>query len=103
MILGRVLGTVVATAHHRAYDGHKVLVVQPVDPSGRPAGSELLAVDHSQAGAGDLVLVNREGNGARQMLGTLDGKLPIRAVVVGVVDAVDGPAGAASQPALAKR
>lgn len=94
MILGRVTGTVVATAHHPAYDGRKLLVVQPVDADGRSAGRELLAVDHSQAGVGDLVLVNREGNGARQMLGTLDGKLPIRSVVVGIVDAVDTPDGA---------
>ncbi len=91
MILGRVTGTVVATAHHPAYDGRKLLVVQPVDADGRPTGSDLLAVDHSQAGVGDLVLVNREGNGARQMLGTLDGRLPIRSVVVGIVDQVDGP------------
>ncbi len=89
MILARVIGTVVASAHHPAYDGRKLLVVQPIEPSGDPLGTQILAVDHAQAGVGDTVLVNREGNGARQMLGTLQGKLPIRSVVVGVVDAVE--------------
>ncbi len=89
MILGRVIGTVVASAHHPAYDGHKLLLVQPLDASGADTGAQLIAVDHAQAGVGDTVLVNREGNGARQMLGTLGGKLPIRSVVVGIVDVVD--------------
>jgi microcompartment protein CcmK/EutM len=39
---------------------------------------------------GDLVLVNSEGNGARQLFKIA--KLPIRSVIVGVVDAVEcGP------------
>lgn len=84
----RVLGTVVATAKHPAYEGRTLLAVQPLDDTDGDAGDWLLAVDHAQAGVGDRVLVNQEGNGARQVLGTLDGKLPIRSVIVGVVDAV---------------
>ena len=88
MKLCRVVGTMVSTVKHAAYDGHKVLLCQPVDESGAEAGEVLLAVDRVQAGVGDLVLVNQEGNGARQILGTIDGKLPIRSVIVGVVDDV---------------
>ena len=76
MTLGRVLGDVVATAHHPAYDGQKLLVVEPVDEKGKSRGASFLAVDRVQAGPGDLVLVNREGNSARQMFGAK--KLPIR-------------------------
>ena len=83
----RVKGTVVSTAKHPSYDGLKLLVVQPVDERGAEVGHSFLAVDRVQAGEGDLVLVNSEGNGARQMFKAA--KLPIRSVIVGVVDLMD--------------
>ncbi|NCQ59997.1 MAG: EutN/CcmL family microcompartment protein [Myxococcales bacterium] len=88
MKLCLVTGTVVATVKHPAYIGQKLLSCQPLDSTGAPQGAELLAVDRVQAGTGDRVLVNQEGNGSRQMLGTLDGKLPIRSVIIGIVDDV---------------
>jgi len=88
MKLCRVVGTLVATVKHPAFAGHKLLMCQPVDESGKERGEALLAVDRAQAGVGDTVLVNQEGNGSRQMLGSIDGKLPIRSVIVGVVDDV---------------
>lgn len=91
MKLARVVGTVVATAKHPAFVGHKLLVCQPLDEKQAESGDAFLAVDRAQAGVGDTVIVNQEGNGARQMLGTIDGKLPIRSVIVGVVDEVDVP------------
>lgn len=87
MILARVLGSVVATAKHPVLAGDTLLLVVPVDERGKAAGPELIAVDHAQAGAGDLVLVLREGNGARQLLARKNA--PIRSLVVGVVDAVE--------------
>jgi ethanolamine utilization protein EutN len=87
MILGRVEGTVVSTHKHKAYLGMTILVVQPVDPEGKAVGKTFLAVDRVQAGTGDLVLVNDEGNSARMILGDL--KAPIRTVIVGIVDAVE--------------
>lgn len=86
MILGRVVGTVVATAKLRALEGHKLLLVHPVDPSGRPRGRSLLALDATQAGVGDLVLVLEEGNSSRMILG--DSMAPVRSMVVGIVDQV---------------
>jgi microcompartment protein CcmK/EutM len=88
--LCRVKGTVVGAAHHPAYDGKKLLVVQPLDERGAEQGASLLAVDVVQAGVGDLVLVNAEGNGTRQILkqGAI---VPIRSLVVAIVDAVDVP------------
>ncbi|MCS6797973.1 MAG: EutN/CcmL family microcompartment protein [Myxococcota bacterium] len=92
MKLGRVRGTVVSTAHHPAYDGHKVLLVDPVDERGQITGEPIVAVDHVQAGVGDWVLVNQEGGGTRLVLtGRADGVLPIRSLVVGIVDEVDVP------------
>jgi ethanolamine utilization protein EutN len=85
--LCRVKGSVVATVHHPSFDGRKLLIVQPVDERGNAAGDSFLAVDMVQAGAGDMVLVNQEGNGARQLL-KMGAQVPIRSLIVGVVDEV---------------
>lgn len=77
----------VASVHHPSYDGLKLLIVQPLGDSGADEGSSLLAVDVVQAGVGDLVLVNSEGNGARQIL-KLGEQVPIRSVIVGIIDQV---------------
>ncbi len=87
MLLARVLGPVVATVKHPAFAGHTLLVCQPVDEHGKPTGSEIVAVDHAQAGAGDLVLLLREGNGVRQVLKQKGA--PIRTVIAGIVDHVE--------------
>jgi len=90
MNLCKVLGSVTATVKHPAFAGRKLMVVQPVDEKQEPMGRSFLAVDHtSSAGEGDLVLVMREGGGVRQVLG--DKTLPIRSLIVGVVDAVEAP------------
>lgn len=88
MTLGKVLGTVTSTAKHGAFLGRRLMLVQPIDERRRPIGTSFIAVDRiCSAGPGDLVLVNREGNGARQLL--KGDRLPIRSVIVGVVDKVD--------------
>lgn len=88
MKLCRVKGTVVGSAHHPAYDGKKLLVVQPLDEDGAEKGDSYLAADSVQAGEGDLVLVLTEGTGARQIL-KMGAIVPIRSLIVGIVDAVD--------------
>jgi ethanolamine utilization protein EutN len=86
--LCKVLGTVVATEKHPAFHARKLLVVQPLDEHQQPNGKSFIAIDHSSsAGKGDVVLVMREGNGVRQIVG--DKMAPIRSIIVGVVDAID--------------
>jgi ethanolamine utilization protein EutN len=87
MRLGKILGTVVSTAKHPKYHSLKLYVVQPVDGYMNPSGESFLAVDTVQSGVGDLVLTITEGNGARQIF--KEKVLPIRSVIVGVVDEVD--------------
>jgi ethanolamine utilization protein EutN len=99
MILGRVTGTVVSTVKHPGYEGHKLLLVQPLDERLADAGDEFIAADHAQAGVGDTVLVLREGNGVRQiLLGDPKGVLPLLELIVGVVDRVDVADDAARRP-----
>ena len=84
MIIGKVTGTVVTTVSHPHYKGRRLLVVQPLTLPGDTPQGDFVALDASQAGIGDTVLVNREGNGARQVLNNPDGA--IISVIVGIVD-----------------
>jgi len=88
MYIGRVTGTVVATIKHPHFSGHKLLLVERLTPEGDSTSYYDLCVDVVQAGVGDRVLVMDEGNSARQILG-LEPYGAVRAVIVGVVDAVD--------------
>ena len=88
MRLCRVVGNVVATAHHPVYDGQRLMIVQPIDEAGDDSGDSFLAIDRVQSGPGDRVLVLREGNGVRQLMG-MGQQVPIRSLIVGVVDSVD--------------
>ncbi len=87
MILARVVGTVVITMSHPHYKGRRLLVVQPLGLPGQPDDGDFLALDNTQAGIGDTVLVNREGSGARQVLQNPDAA--VISVIVGIVDSVD--------------
>lgn len=88
MMLARVVANVVATEKHPHYQGRKILVVQPVDPEGKPRGKSLLAVDGVQAGIGDLVLVVDEGGSARAVIDD-ESAMTIRTAICGIVDRVD--------------
>jgi ethanolamine utilization protein EutN len=87
MKIGRVTGTVVSTIQAPAYAGRRLLLCDLLDLDGRPTGEYLIAIDLVDAGAGEMVLLLDEGNSARQMLGEPDA--PVRAVVAGVVDALE--------------
>ncbi len=84
MILGRIIGSVVSTIHHRIIDDRRVLLAERLDESGDATGGYVIALDIVGAGYGETVLIIDEGNGARQLLD--DDRAPIRAVVVGIVD-----------------
>lgn len=86
MKLARVIGNVVATLKDPCFKGHKVLIVQPIDEMGNDISQSFLSCDTVNAGPGDIVLVEQEGNAARQLLGTQDD--PFHSVIVGVVDKV---------------
>ena len=86
MIIGKVTGTVVTTISHPHYKGRRLLVVQPLVMLGEKADDDFIALDSTQAGIGDTVLVNREGGGARQVLNNPDAC--IISVIVGIIDSI---------------
>jgi microcompartment protein CcmK/EutM len=59
MQLGRVIGDVVATRKEPAYEGIKLLVIQPLAPDGTDSGRPLVAVDSVGAGVGERVFFVR--------------------------------------------
>jgi len=87
MILAKIIGNVVSTVKEKGYDSRKILIVQPVDPSGQPKGSSFLAVDTVQSGIGDTVLVLEEGGSARMILEEPE-TFTIKAVTAGIVDQI---------------
>ena len=87
MLICRVVGEIVSTIKNEHLKGHKLLIIQPQNLRGEDEGVSLIAVDIVDAGREDLVLVNKEGSGARVLLD--DELIPVQAVIVGVIDGVD--------------
>ncbi len=87
MILGRVVDPLVATRKDPCFEGHKLLLVQPLDLDGSDLGDTVLAIDGVDAGVGDQVLLVQDGWAAMKVLGRFF--TPVDAAVIGVVDQVD--------------
>jgi microcompartment protein CcmK/EutM len=86
MTIGKVVGTIVTTISHPDYKNRRLLVVQPLTLPGDSPDGDFIALDNTQAGIGDTVLVNREGNAARAALNQPDGC--VISVIVGIVDSL---------------
>ena len=87
MIIGRVIDELVATQKDDAFEGQKLLLVQPLSPEGEENGEAFLAIDGADSGVGDRVLVVLDGYAAMYVLGKFF--TPVDAAVIGVVDRVD--------------
>lgn len=87
MMLGRIVGRVVATAKDQALTGHRLLLLQPIDPDGTDRGEPLVAVDAVGAGAGERVLWVKSKEASFPFL---PANAPADACVTGIVDAISG-------------
>ena len=85
MIVAKIVGTVVATRKDERLVSNKLLVARPIDPSGKPEGNYLVAVDTVDAGFGETVLIV-SGSSARMASGMKD--CPVDAAIVGIVDTI---------------
>jgi microcompartment protein CcmK/EutM len=85
MVLGKVIGTLVATRKESTLEGVKLLVVRGCDVDGNPTGGPMVAVDAVGAGVGEVVLYCA-GSSARQTQVTKD--RPVDATIMAVVDQV---------------
>jgi ethanolamine utilization protein EutN len=90
MLLGRVVGTLVAAIVHPGLEGVPMLIVQPLDKDGEPKGGTIVAADATRmAGPGELIYYE----GGREAALALDPSfVPVDHAVIGIVDAVErGP------------
>jgi microcompartment protein CcmK/EutM len=88
MLLGRVIGNVVATMKNASLAGQRLLLVQPIDRNGRDKGKVLVALDSVGAGAGETVYWCR---GKEASFPFLPLEVPTEATIVGIVDVVNIP------------
>jgi ethanolamine utilization protein EutN len=87
MLIGKVIGDIVATQKAPSHEGRKILVVQPLNLDGTDRGDAVLALDAVDAGVGDRVLLATEGFSAMTSVGRPNS--PIDMAVIGVIDAVE--------------
>jgi ethanolamine utilization protein EutN len=91
MVIGKVVGTVVATRKHDRLIGGKIQVIQPLEPcSMEPNGALFVAIDAVGAGIGEQVLIAR-GSAARKAID--NESAPVDATIVGIIDEIDIPDG----------
>ena len=86
MLLGRVVGTLVATRKEPSLDGLKFLVLKQLDIEGQETGGYRIAADAVGAGIGEVVLY-ATGSSARQT--KLTDRRPCDAVIMAIVDVLE--------------
>jgi microcompartment protein CcmK/EutM len=84
--LAQVIGEVVATVKDANLSGTKLLVLQPVAPTGEASGRTLVALDSVGAGVGEHVFFVR---GREAAFPFYPAEPPADASIVGIVDRWD--------------
>lgn len=83
MLIGKVIGTLVATQKDEKLNNLRFMVVRQVDMEGADTSSYVVAVDAVGSGIGEYVLY-ATGSSARQTV--LTDKRPCDAVIMAIVD-----------------
>ncbi len=89
MLLGKVIGQVVACEVYQGLAGVPMLLVQPLDKLGQPKGTAIVCADGTRmAGPGELVYYE----GGREAAMTLQPVfVPVDHAIVGIVDHLHVP------------
>ncbi|MGD2163359.1 MAG: EutN/CcmL family microcompartment protein [Anaerolineales bacterium] len=86
MLLGKVVGTLVATRKEESLEGLKFLVLKQLDMEGNETGGYRVAADAVGAGLGEVVLY-ATGSAARQTKYTH--QRPCDGVIMAIVDQLE--------------
>jgi microcompartment protein CcmK/EutM len=86
LLVGEVVGTVVATRKEERLSGLKIQIVKIIGMDLKPTGQFLIVADAVGAGKGETVLC-AQGSSARQTEKTRD--CPIDAVIIGIIDTIE--------------
>ena len=81
MIVGKVVGSVVATRKNERLLGSKFMIVEPIENMSE--NGRIVAVDNVGAGIGEIVLV---ATGSAARIGCDMDNAPVDAAIVGIVD-----------------
>ena len=85
MLVGKIIGSVVATRKNEKLIGSKFMIVETASSMGD--SKRLVAVDNVGAGIGELVLV---ATGSAARIGCNQESAPIDAAIVGIIDSGTG-------------
>ena len=88
MFLAKVKGNIVSTQKNKHLVGHKLLITHPIDINGKLIGkNDVIALDNTDAGIGDTVIVVQEGDAVQQILG--HNNSPVNTMIIAVVDNIE--------------
>ncbi len=88
MTLGKVIGSVVSTMKHSCYENKKMMLIKPISPAEKEGKGVMVAVDLVGAGKDDVVIISSEGRAAQELL-DFPTRMPLRSIIVGIVDKID--------------
>ena len=81
MVIGKVVGSIIATRKNERLIGPKLLVIRPLENMEKKG--EFVAIDNVGAGIGETVLV---ATGSAARIGCDLENAPVDAAIVGIVD-----------------
>jgi ethanolamine utilization protein EutN len=84
MQLAKVVGRATATVKHETLAGWRLLLVQPLDASGKADGDPQLAIDNLGSRLADTVMLTTDGSAVREIVGKEN--TPIRWAIIGIAD-----------------
>lgn len=88
MFLAKVKGNIVSTHKNNFLKGHKLLLTHPIDLNGKfEDNKDIISLDLTDAGIGDIVLVVQEGDAVQQIIG--HNKAPVNTMIIGIVDDIE--------------
>jgi ethanolamine utilization protein EutN len=86
MVIGRVIGTLVASRKYEGLEGQRFLLVQQEEPDGKKVGDPVVAVDTVRAGPGDRIFMVTSREAALALTPSF---VPVDHTIVGFIDSVD--------------
>lgn len=86
MVLGEVVGKIVATAKAQGLQGKKILIVAPICNGEVLREKEFVSIDSVGAGIGDQVLVT---SGSVSRYSFENKEIPVDSAVVAIIDSVE--------------
>lgn len=83
MKFGKIIGRVISTKKVEAFEGLKLMLLQPVDEQKQETGSPIIVVDTLQSGIGEFVYYETSREASRVIEKEMN---PCDSAVMGIID-----------------